>query len=499
MMKMENTQMQSDFIQNNRKLEACLVNVQNAIILLEVNDKETEKALISLLEQHGDIETICFQTVKENFIPLLYNMSEGTSLQKVCFYAFDPPADTYDIVKSLNISREILSRIGILIFMMPSILVSQIEYEEPNLRDYILLKLDYTRKEKLPFEPIFSIQYASRYGKLERRNLKVHASKICDSQENPLNRYFHYLDGFQYKTISKQEYEDSFCIHLQEMENYVQNYQWQNNADRDTALLDVWYKTAKTLAAQSFLKQAFDLFEKMLGLLKNNNETGIYYLHALEGMAFCYYHLQQYGDAKLELLYMIDFLENHEVENEAWKYRIYNDYGACYYKEGELNKARKVWMMCGQGLAAMGIATVSRCYRNRYNLMLADIGIDENLYIHYKEWLDYQEKILETNADQSSIPYAEMQLLTSWVEGIMLGKTEYALQRANQALQSNRENLQENAYTIAVNHYVISKLYSQEGDQEHAKYCMKKCRNILKNCKLTNQYLKERQLILHAE
>ena len=40
---MENTQMQSDLIQNNRKLEACLENVQNAIILLEVNNKETEK------------------------------------------------------------------------------------------------------------------------------------------------------------------------------------------------------------------------------------------------------------------------------------------------------------------------------------------------------------------------------------------------------------------------------------------------------------------------
>lgn len=488
---MENEQIQSKQIQNNRKLEACLENVQNAIILLEVNDKGMEEKLCFRLKQNWDIQMFCFQTIRDNFIPCLYSLSESQALRKVCFYAFDPPADTYDIVKSLNISREILSRIGLLIFVMPSILVRQIEYEEPNLRDYILLKLDYTIKENPPFEPIFSIQYASEYGKSERRNLKMHASKMSDSQESPLNRYFHYLDGFQYKTISKSEYEEVFCRHLQEIENYVAEHYRYSNSEMNTALLDVWYKTAKTLAAQCFLKQAFDLFMKMLGLLKTKREFGIYYLHAVEGIAFCFYHLQQYRDAKHALLYMIDFLENNEVENETWKYKVYNDYGACCLKEGELSKARMVWMECGRALSGMRIANASRCYRNKYNLMLADISIDDNIYVHYKEWLHYQKKILETN-QMRSISYAEMQLLTSWIEGIMLGKTESALQRANQALQINRDSLQENAYKIAVSHYVISKLYDQKGDKEQAQYCMRKCRNILKNCKLTNQYLKDK-------
>lgn len=492
---MENKQMQSKQIQNNRKLEACLKNVQNAIILLEVNDKGMEEKMCFLLEKSWDIQTICFQTIKEKFIPYLYDLSESQALRRVCFYAFDPPADTYDIVKSLNISREILSRIGLLILMMPSILVRQIEYEEPNLRDYILLKLDYTLKEEPPFEPMFSIQYALEYGKAERRNLKMHASKMSDSQENPLNRYFHYLEGFQYKAISNSEYEKVLCQYLQEIENYIAEHYRNSKSEMNTALLDVWYKTAKTLAAQCFLKQAFDLFEKMLVLLKTNREFGIYYLKALEGEAFCFYYLRQYQDAKYALLYMIHFLENKEVENETWKYRIYSDYGACCFKAGESVKAREVWIECARALAETGTANVDWRYRNKYNLMLADINIDDNLYVHYKEWLHYQEKILKTNQIQS-ISYAEMQLLTSWIEGIMFGKTESALQRANQALQINRDSLQENAYKIAVNHYVISKLYNQKGDKEHAQYCMRKCRNILKNCKLTNQYLKDKKLVV---
>lgn len=493
---MENTQIQSKQMQNKLKLEACLENVDNAIILIEVNDKQTESDLTSLLHKRWNIEMVCFQQIKDDFISLLYSMSESESLRKVCFYAFDPQPDTYDIVKSLNISREILSKVGILIFLMPSILVRQIEYEETNLHDYILLKLDYTVKCKLPFEPIFSIQYASRYEKEERQNLKYHASKISVSTDERMKSYFFYLQKLQYKSISRQEYEDKLCTFLQETEAYIQKQNWKNESDKNTALLDVWYRTAQTLAAQSFLRQAFDLFVKMKVLLEKYNRIDIYYLHALEGLAFCFYHLQQYDDAKKALLIMISVLENNEVENEAWKYRIYNDYAACFYKAGDVIKARDIWIMCGNGLAALNIANAARNYRNKYNLMLAHIASCDNLYIYYREWAIYQDSLLNTEHFQS-IRSSEGQLLTSWIEGMIFGKTEHAVQRAAEVLKVNCSLLHENDYMLALNNYVLSKLYSQKGDEENAQYHIRKCTNILKNCKLTNQYLKDDDLLLN--
>lgn len=475
--------------QNNMKLRTCLENAPNAIILIEINDASTEIRLRTTLEEDYGMEMICYRDVQNNFISLLHQMSEDDQLQKVCFYAFEQTPENYDIVKSLNISREILSRIGILIFMMPTFLVKQIEYEEPNLQDYILLKLDYTVHQKIPFEPIFSIQYFPQYEKKEQQSLKQYASNLTASTDEALNQYFRYLQRFQYRRISQQEYTNNFRKEFAKINSYLSNYSWENIHEHIIALADVWYKTAQTLAAQYYLDDALDLFTKMTELLKLSAKPSIYYLHALEGCAFCFYHLCQYENAEKALLMMIDFLDESGTENEAWKYKVYNDYAACFYKSGDFKKAYKIWKMCENALQELHIANIKRIYRNKYNLLLVRLESEDNLYTNYSQWHTLKEQLLKAYSQKSTI-YSEYQLLLSWIDGIIFGRNEYAIQQAYEALQTNRTLLQENSYDIALSHYVISNLYRQRGDIEHSDYCMKKCTNILKNCRLTNQYLK---------
>ena len=186
-----------------KKLEIFVDNTDVGVFVAEVNDIRTQAEIIHFLEEKNQVKKVDFDKIKDSFV---YELRNSTSNKGITvFYNFIYDKIDYNIVKTLNLSREILKDIGKVIFLLPSYLVWQIQYETPNVRDYVLCFFDFNEKMKMPFEPIFAIDDHVFRTKDERTRLKKLGYQIKNiSSIQSIDDFFEYLNTLDYKKITKK-------------------------------------------------------------------------------------------------------------------------------------------------------------------------------------------------------------------------------------------------------------------------------------------------------
>ena len=474
-------QQSDDFKLEDRKLEIYMKNVENAIVLLEANAYSVHLHLISLLKKYGT-EYYDFADCKETFIPLIQKLGSGDQPKTVCFYNFQDEAISYDVVKSLNISREILRRVGVLIFIMRYFLVRQIENEEPNLFDYITLRLDYRYPFKPCFVPRFAISYQERYTKTERHELKKKALLQEQIQSiRDIDQYDRLLTQYRFKRMSVKEKTDLLEKQLWEANVIIHDHTWENPRRQVLAQEDLWMQTAEILCIQGYLEDAWKLFDEMDQLLETFPDISLYRLHVYEGKAYCSYYSRSFAQARTYLAKASDLLERMDGSDEKWLCRIWNDIGSCYYNERDYQSALEIWQKCAEDMDQKKFGNPERIYRNTYNRLLAHLRLNTNVKVYHLEWNRLGNMIEENFPKQSEI-YAEYRMVSAWLEGMVLGRSKYAESLAQEALRIHRMILPENDYRLALNYHILGCLNFQMLNLKKASEYQKTSENILKNC-----------------
>lgn len=100
-------------------------------------------------------------------------------------------------------------------------------------------------------------------------------------------------------------------------------------------------ETADLFAAKGQYQNARKLYMIRLQYSRDNR---VKLLESLQGMAYISYASGDYETAERLLNRMLEEVE--QMNNIPWKYKIYNNCGACFYMEKEYGKAAKVFHNC---------------------------------------------------------------------------------------------------------------------------------------------------------
>lgn len=469
----------------NEILDIYLKNASVATVVIETNNERIGMQLREYLKESYGLKLIDYATLQEGIIQFLREVGQQNKREekRICIYHFPTDSQTIDVVKSLNISRELLRNLDRVVFVMPTLLVNQIQESEPNLKDYIGLFLNYNIKVRMPFEPIYDVPFQKRFTKDEKQALKgeyLHLEEEKPLKER-LNQYFRYINQFHNRKLSKFENSHKLIPAYKKMLVEVHDHQWEQNTDYIQAVRDIMYQTATVLAIQRYYNEAEEIFEMMLDVAgSEKSHSDISVLQGLEGIAYCEYGTERYLKAESTILKTVDLLRNEETQNEAWICRLYSNYAACLIKQKEYERAKECLVTCLKILEDNHLLTSERQMRIYTNLMICHMELEGNLKGYADVWTQFmKETALVYGTD--SINYASCLLLDSWYKGILMGMNQEALEEAVKALEINRKLMNENAYPLAINYDVLEKLYQQTGEKEAEMRALNKKKNILRN------------------
>lgn len=469
----------------NKILDIYLKNASAGTVVVECNSQVVGMQICEYLHTNYFFELIDYANLHEGIVRFLEEVGQRANGESklICIYHFPTDSDTVDVIKSLNISRELLRKIDRMVWIMPTFLVDQIKDHEPNLKDYIGLFLDYNRSPVLPFEPIFDVNFRKHFTKDEQKSLKKESLML--NKEEPLkeklNQYFRYVNQFHNRKLSKHECFQTLIPAYKKILVEVHDYRWEKKEDYFQAIQDIMYQTAVILALQQYYLNAQDIFAMMLDMEKQREKGGnIQVLQALEGMSYCEYEDGNYLVAERYILMAVDILRNMDTQNEAWICRLYSNYAACQMKIHEYANAKACLMECLNILDENQLLTAERQMRIQTNLMICNMELKVNPNQYIMQWTQFMHEIAQIYG-MNSINYANCLLLDSWYKGILMGMNTEAIWEAESALKINRDLLKENSYILAVNYDVLEKLYHQVENQECAQRACTKKKNILRN------------------
>lgn len=459
------------------KLDIFLQNTDVGIFVAEVNSLEMQAQIIARLEEHFLIETIDFNTIKNAFVGELRLHTNKNKIK--VYYNFVYDTLDYDITKTLNLSREVIKENGKVIFLLPSFLVWKIQYEEPNLRDYVISFFDFNKEVDMPFEPIFAIDDHVFKTKNERKSLKQVAPKQDMSDAEDIEGFYQFLDSFDYKKMSKKQVK------------LLYNMLWTILADIKERKLktseeqylfleeELCRKMAWTFAKQRLFDEAVEIFD-LLEILENGHDKSVTLrLHQHEGRAYCWYHKKDYKSAKSELLLMLNILNEYEMDFSAWKARIYNDYACCLFKENSYEEAVGVLEQSFQILIEAEECNPQRKLRYFYNRMLLEILSKKCIYPYLAKWEEFVNE-MET-CSNSELFCSKLTTLNAWVIGVIQGKVVEGFELGKKNLIRIRNIFPENDIEIARVHYTIAHICSLMGKEDLYKSHLQKYNNIKTN------------------
>ena len=477
-----------EYPKQNSVLDVYLKNASIGIVVLECNNVVTGVQICEYLHTCYSLQMIDYNKLRHGIVDFLREIRNNYSKDErnFCIYNIPTNSDTVDVVKSLNISRELLKNAQRLVFVMPTLLVRQIQRYEPNLNDYIGLYLDYNRhSEEMPFLPVFDVPFKKQFTKPEQDSLKKEKIRLAP---NPtLEQYFRYLDQFNQRKLSKYEYAKTLVPAFAQKWEEASSRKWASEDDRIQAELDLLYCTATILAIQQYYNESDALFCKMLSvcLKKYKYKQGIHLMRALEGVVYCNYNVKEYDSAKERILLIIDILENDENPVEAWICRLNSNYAACYIREKNYTKAIELLENCYQRLKDNNLLNLEREIRINTNRMICYIAEGKSADLYADEWRKTREDI-EKNLGKDNVYYANNLLIDAWYVGVLMGDNITALEEALEALEINKRLLGENVYGLATNYRVLQALYEQLGDENNAIQTKRKCESILQNQRNNN-------------
>ena len=477
-------------------LKTYLNNAKNAVFLVEVNQESVKHRVLDMLKNDFDFEIIDFECVRDTFVNSLRNFMSTSKDKHICIWNFSENFETYDIIKSLNISRDILKEIGIVVFIMPTFLVRQIDERELNLRDYVLKKFVYVEHKKNPFDPLYVISLSSEYARQNGEAIDaVFVKSIMDS-ENELQRkvqiYYDLLYSYLKRRLSPYDYIQLYDLFLK-ICNLLEQYPAagkEAKRDQERTKLAIICNTAEVIATQKYFKEAEAMFDEILSKEASNGKWEMYLLKAKEGQAYCLYRQNKFQEAGNALLSLLCVLEEKRTVNDSWKMNITNNYGACLYKMGKYEQAYERWCVCEDMLASLNLLDEKRRLRCEYNKMIANIEFCDISLEKTEQYYSIYSKIGETFGAES-IQYIQHSLLYIWLIGVIYGKTREALLSGSKLLDLEKQILDGNSYQIALSHYINYVLYGQLGEEDSAMESLEKCRKIMKSNIITNESLPE--------
>lgn len=472
-----------EYPKQSRVLDIYLKNANIGIAVLECNNVVTGVQICEYLHTCYSLQMIDYNQLQRGIVDFLREIRNRyrDDERKFCIYNIPANSDTIDIVKSLNISRELLTNAKRIVFIMPTLLVRQIQRYEPNLNDYIGLYLDYNvHKYEIPFLPVFDVPFKKQFTKPEQASLKK--EKIRLAPDPTLEQYFQYLDQYNQRKLSKYECDKTLLPAFEQMRAELSSIGWSNDKDKAQASLDILYRTATVLAVQQYYNIAGRLFKEMLKICLDvyKRTQGMHLMQALEGLSYCNYCVQNYDSAKEQILLIVDILENHPTSLDAWICRLNSNYAACYIQEKNYTKAIELLENSYQRLKENGLLNLEREIRINTNRMICYMADGESADLHADEWAKTREAI-ENDLGKDNIYYANNILIDAWYNGILMGDNVTALEEATEALAINLRLLGENAYGLAANYRVLQVVYEQLGETEKSVQTQTRYESILQN------------------
>lgn len=479
-----------EFQRNNRKLNNYLQNVENAIALLCANDSYAVKQLSSMLQEKYTFECIDYKANGKPFFAIL-DKYKDQARHRLCFYNIVEETTNYDLIKTINLARDVLRKVGIVVFIVPAFIMEKIQLENPNLYDYITLCLNYNISYKNHLKPIYSEENRYFVPKKIRTARKAVAVANMPSKIQSVADYYRYLESCQYVNINADNVEQMVTWLFDYMhENFVaMNYMNGKDESYSGIRINLYMKTAEVLQRQGFYDQAIELYDEILYLKKQESETGIAELEAIQGKAFCYYRMRAYEQAEVTLGALVSKVK--PLDNLTWCYKIYNDLGVCYLNQGQIGKARDIWEKCASGLKEIGEYNPYRHCRILYNIMMACLADNVSIKKYEQEWTMLGEEITR-NIGEDGLVYLDYMLMSSWIL-LQKGKLESAKQYIVRVRQIGDVILPENDEKKIVTDYILAIIMLQQGADREYMYFLQRCRNSLKS---HNELLLEYQDLL---
>lgn len=479
-----------EFQQNNRKLNNYLQNVENAIVLLCANDSFAVKQLSSMLKEKFNFECIDYKANGSPFFSLL-DIYKDENRHKLCFYNLADEAVNYDLVKTINLARDVLRKVGIVVFIVPAFIMEKIQMENPNLYDYITLCLNYNISYKNHLKPVYSEENRYFVPKKIRTARKAVAMANIPSKIQSVSDFYGYLESCQYANINTEDVKQMITWLFDYMHENLEvlNYMNGKKEDYNEIRINLYMKTAEVFQQHRFFEQAIELYDEILYLKKSEKGTGIDELEAIQGKAFCYYRMRAYKQAKVILEELADKVKL--LDNLTWLYKIYSDLGVCLLNQGQMGKAREIWEKCALGLQETGEYNTVRHCRILYNIMLASLSDNVSVKKYEQEWIILGEEIRQ-NIGEDGLVYLDYMLMSSWIL-LQEGKLESAHKYIVRIRQTADVILPENDEKKIIINYIQAVIMLQQGEDGEYMYFLQRCRNSLKN---HNELLPEYQDLL---
>lgn len=469
---MSNANIQQEF----SKLDVFIENSDKGIFIAEVNSIENQMRIIEYLEASFVVEQIDFNLIKDSFVGELKSHTNEDNVK--IYYNFIYDNVDYDIIRTLNLAREVIKENGKVVFLLPSFLVWRIQYEEPNLRDYVICFFDFNEPMDLPFVPEFALDKHVFKAKTERAALKELYLKGEEVIPNELDGFFRYMDQFEYKKMNRIEMQYVLDMMWMAFSN-IKESKLQSSEEQYLNLEEaLCRKVAWSLAKQKYFDKAIEVFDLLEILRQSERKSAMLRLYQYEGKAYCWYHKGEYQEAKKELLMMLDVLNEYENDFSSWKARIYNDCACCMMKEGMYENAMGVLEQSYQILLEAGEMNLRRKQRYFYNRMLLILSEKKCVYPYIKEWEDFVEELRQS---QNLVLKAKVATLDAWLKGFVEGNLISAYMNLNENLNDVRNIFPENDMEIARMHYTFAQICYLMGKQELYNFHLEKYRNISKN------------------
>ena len=403
--------LKEQFKKQNKIFDIYMKNASIGIVVIECNYKEIGMQICEYMHTSYCLQCVDYMDLKEGIVEYLRKIGNSENEQEkcICIYNFPTYSDSVNVVKSLNISRELLKNVIRLVFIMPTFMVNQIQRYEPNLRDYIGLFLEYNPKKQIPFQPEYDAPFEKHFRKKEKFDITFTLYKKQKQQGDQVRRLRLYAAALINACVATKENMDkvvwpAYREAIQEIKQYA------SGEEKTKLEADINFLMALALSNQQFYEEAEKIFEKIISeiiqLQHKQEENIVQMCKTQNNLAACYIQMEKYEQAItiLEKCEKIILKSNsHRLEHELY---IKKNLMICYMKTA---------------------------------------GRDIDLYMDM--WAQITERVKEIYG-KKSVWYAECLLIDAWCQGILLGKYEDAIKEAELAVKIEKGILGQEAEEV---------------------------------------------------
>lgn len=427
--------LKEQFEKQNKVLDIYMKNASIGIVVIECNDKGTGMQICEYLHTSYCLQCVDYMDLKEGVVEFLRKTgtSENEQEKYVCIYNF--PTDSVNVVKSLNISRELLKNVIRLVFIMPTFLVNQMQRYEPNLRDYIGLFLEYNLQKQIPFQPEYDAPFEKHFRKKEKFNVFLDSYEEEKQQKDQVRRLLSYAAVLLNTCVATKENMDQVVWPTYREAIHEIEQQYASEKEKIKLERNIDYQMALILSKQQSYEEAKTLFRQILmhapeKELKNDFNS----MQGLEGIAFCEYGLKKYDKAEKIIIEMIQQQEKKE-ENIVQMCKLKNNLAVCYMQLEKYEQAIGILEKCGMQILESNAHQLEHELMIKINLMICYMTTaGRDIDLHMDMWTQVTEKVKEVYGAES-VWYAKCLLIDAWCQGMLLGKYENAIKGAELAVK----------------------------------------------------------------